>query len=91
MTKMLLWGSIIWLTPLLCYLLGNETKFKKGIAVGVTFPIEGRMNEEVLGRLAAFRRELKVCCLVLMAMVVPCLFLPGMNATMAVWLSLIHI
>ena len=86
MTRLFLWGSIIWLPPLLCYLLGNETKFKKGIAVGVTFPIEGRMNEEVLGRLAAFRRELKVCCLVLMAMVVPCLFLPGMSATMAVWM-----
>ena len=42
MLNIILWLSIIWLAPLMCFVLANEAKFKKNIAVGVTLPYEGR-------------------------------------------------
>ena len=35
MLNIILWLSIIWLAPLMCFVLANEAKFKKNIAVGV--------------------------------------------------------
>jgi hypothetical protein len=43
--NILFWSSIIWVAPLVYYMLANETKFKKNIAVGVTIPLEGRSDE----------------------------------------------
>ena len=50
-----LWLSLIWLPLLLCFMLRNESKFKKNIAVGVTFPFEGRRHPDVLARLVRFK------------------------------------
>ena len=52
--SMILWLSLCWL-PLMFYaMLGNETKFKKNIVVGVTFPQEGREDPEVLALLKKY-------------------------------------
>lgn len=51
----ILWLSVIWIPLLICFLLRNDTKFKKNIAVGVTFPFEGRTHPEVVAYLKAFK------------------------------------
>lgn len=61
--RMILWLSTIWLAPLMYFILKNEAKFKKNIAVGVTLPYEGRSDPEVLALLARFKRELGLACL----------------------------
>ena len=58
MGNIILWLSIIWLAPLMCFVLANETKFKKNIAMGVTLPFEGRQDGEVQKRLSRCKKEL---------------------------------
>lgn len=49
--NILMWASIFWIAPLLGYLMTNNAKFKKNIAVGVTFMEEGKQDAEVkIGR-----------------------------------------
>ena len=38
---LILWLCVIWMPVLMYFMLRNETKFKKNIAVGVTLPYEG--------------------------------------------------
>ncbi|WP_297212071.1 DUF5808 domain-containing protein [uncultured Flavonifractor sp.] len=74
--KLILWGSTIWLVPLMYFFLKNEANFKKNIAVGVTFPCEGRTHPEVLDLLARFKKELGRTCLALLALAAVLLLLP---------------
>lgn len=90
--SMILWLSLCWL-PLMFYaMLGNETKFKKNIVVGVTFPQEGREDPEVLALLKGFRRTQLWLCLALTALAVAGAFLPwsfGWSMTgFLVWIDL---
>lgn len=85
MWNVILWLSIIWLAPLMVFVLGNETKFKKNIAVGVTLPFEGRRNEEVQKRLSRCKKELGVVCLFLLLLALPCMFLKGLAGNMTLW------
>ena len=72
MNALIMWGLTIWV-PILLYVLNiNEAKFKKNLAVGVTFPLKGRADPEVLGLLRGFRREQIVLCLALVALGVLC-------------------
>ncbi len=57
MMQILLWGSCIWLVPLMYVFLNNETKFKKNLAVGVTIPYSGRTDPEVCRLLEQFRKD----------------------------------
>ena len=62
----ILWLSIIWIAPLMCFLLVNEAKFKKNIVVGVTLPFEAREDRDVKNELARFKRgEWGVCVLLI--------------------------
>ena len=72
MNALITWGLTIWVPVLLCVLNINETRFKKNIAVGVTFPKAGREDPAVLGLLKGFRREQIVLCVALMALGVLC-------------------
>ena len=63
-----LWLSIIWIAPLVCFLLANEAKFKKNIVVGVTLPYAARSDESVLALLKKFRSSQWVTCLILVAL-----------------------
>ena len=44
MNALIMWGLTIWVPVLLCVLNINEAKFKKNLAVGVTFPLKGRAD-----------------------------------------------
>ncbi|MBP3654451.1 MAG: hypothetical protein J6J04_03350 [Oscillospiraceae bacterium] len=79
-----LWLSLIWLPLLLCFMLRNESKFKKNIAVGVTFPFEGRRHPDVLARLERFKKQELWVCVGLVLLALPCLFLNFVNG-FTVW------
>ena len=81
MNALIMWGLTIWVPVLMCVLNINEAKFKKNLAVGVTFPRAGREDPDVLRLLKGFKREQIVLCLALMALGVLCLVLgwPGID------------
>ncbi len=72
MNALITWGLTIWLPVLMCGLNINEAKFKKNLAVGVTFPRQAREDPAVLGLLKGFKREQIVLCLALMAAGIAC-------------------
>lgn len=84
--KLILWGSIVWLIPLMYFMLANETKFKKNIAVGVTFPLAAREDEEVQQELGRFRRNLGAVCLFLLAACVLCMIPDDFITVFSLWL-----
>ena len=57
--KILMWASICWIAPLMGYLLINNAKFKKNIAVGVTFMEEGKRDADVISRLNKYKNQVK--------------------------------
>lgn len=63
-----LWISIIWIAPLMCFLLANEAKFKKNIVVGVTLPFAAREDAAVKTVLSRFKKGVWAACAVLMAL-----------------------
>ena len=85
MGNIILWLSIIWLAPLMCFVLANETKFKKNIAMGVTLPFEGRQDGEVQKRLSRCKKELGALCLFLLLLALPCMFIKGLAGNMTLW------
>ncbi len=72
MSALIMWGMTILVPVLLCVMNVNETRFKKNIAVGVTFPLKGRADPEVLGLLKGFKREQIALCLVMLALGAGC-------------------
>ena len=85
MMNIILWLSIIWLAPLMYFVLGNEISFKKNIAVGVTLPFEGRQDHQVLARLSRFKKELGVLCFLLLLLALPCMLVKGLARNMMLW------
>ena len=83
--NIILWLSIIWLAPLMCFVLANEATFKKNIAVGVTLPYEGRQDSQVLARLSRFKKELGLLCLFLLLLALPCMLVKGLAGNMTLW------
>lgn len=83
--RIIMWLSIIWLAPLVCFILKNETKFKKNIVVGVTFPYCGRDDEQVKARLGRLKIQLTWVCVFLLASAVPCIFAESFSLTMILW------
>ena len=62
--NLILWGCVIWMPALFYVLLSNETKFKKNIAIGVTFPQEAREDAELQHILSVFKKHLLYVVLV---------------------------
>ena len=72
--NILMWASIFWIAPLLGYIMTNNAKFKKNIAVGVTFMEEGKRDEEVISRLNRYKKQVKMITIVLLLAVIPGVF-----------------
>lgn len=81
MTALISWGMCLVLLPVMYALNVNEAKFKKNIVVGVTFPLAGRADPEVLGLLRGYKRAQLIVCLSLAALSALCAALtwPGIN------------
>lgn len=85
--KIILWVSVIWLVPLMYFFLKNEARFKKNIAVGVTFPYAEHTHPDILALLARFKRELGWACLALLVLAAVLMFLPvSFGAMLTIWL-----
>ncbi len=92
MNALIMWGLTLWVPILMCVLNINEAKFKKNIAVGVTFPRAGREDPDVLGLLRGFKREQIGLCLAVVALGALCLWLtwPELNfLTYFLWIDLV--
>lgn len=82
---LILWLSLIWMPILIAVTNNNEAKFKKNIAVGVTFPIEGRTSPEVAALLAKFKKQQWIVAIALMVIAIPALFVKDFSLTMTLW------
>lgn len=71
--------------PLIYYMLSNETRFKKNIAVGVTFPEQGRNNDEVQTRLKQFKHQVAMRSILLFLAAIPCVFIKNMWTMITIW------
>lgn len=80
------WAGIIWMIPLMYFLMKNQCKPKKNIVAGVTLPYEARQDGEVLALLERFKREMKLTAWISLAAVVPSLFISSFGIFMTVWL-----
>lgn len=85
-TNLILWACVIWLPVLMYLLLKNETKFKKNIAVGITIPQEGRTDSEVIAALHQFQQQLRLVCVGLLLVALPCIFIPKLGVAMTVYM-----
>lgn len=85
--SLILWGSVIWLVPLMYFMLKNQCKPKKNIIVGVTLPWEARQDGEVLALLEKFKRDLKLTSWISIAAAVPCLFIHSFGWALTAWLT----
>lgn len=72
--NILMWASIFWLAPFLGFIMTNNAKFKKNIAVGVTFIEEGKQDAEVISRLNRYKKQIKMITIVLLLAVIPGVF-----------------
>ena len=85
--NLILWGCVIWMPALFYVLLSNETKFKKNIAIGVTFPQEAREDAELQHILSVFKKHLLYVCLGLFTIAIPCVFIPSTTGiAMTIWM-----
>ena len=72
MTSLIMWGMGVAVAVLICAVSVNEARFKKNIVVGVTFPMAGRGDPEVLALLRGFKREQIVIFLGMTALSILC-------------------
>ena len=75
-----------------CVINCNETRFKKNLAVGVTFPLKGRADPEVQRLLQGFRRAQIVLCLGMLALAALCAALLGEGTVLlalCLWVDLL--
>ncbi len=84
--NLILWLSIIWLPLLFYVILRNETKFKKNIVIGVTFPQEAREDEELQQLLSIFKKQLLWVCIGMTLLAVPGMFIPKTGMAMTAWM-----
>ena len=83
------WAVMLPVLPIVYFMQKNECKPKKNIIVGVTLPYEAQGDAEVLALLERYGRELKRMCWVMLAAVVPGLFIRSVGLFMiyvVVWI-----
>ena len=83
--QIIMWLCIGWLPILMYFMLQNETKFKKNIALGVTLPYDARKDEEVVSVLRKFKCALALVCALLVLLAVGGAFLQNMSLSMTLW------
>ena len=89
--KLVLVLSVIWLPALLCWMLVNETRFKKNIVLGVTLPQEAREDPDVQKELAAFRKAELILCALLTVLLLPVLLPAADKWMMTLWMIWVDI
>ncbi|MCR4951818.1 MAG: hypothetical protein K6A40_10890 [Solobacterium sp.] len=85
MMKYVLWLSTIWITPLMSWMLINEAKFKKNIAVGVTLPGEAHEDPEVVQIIQTFIRNSWIVCAAVTVIALLAMFTIPASLQMTLW------
>ena len=83
--KIILWCSIIWIAPLMCFLLKKEAKNKTNIVAGVTLPEEELENDLVKQALKHYNRQQNLLCAILLLAALPCIFVKKFDLSMTLW------
>ena len=84
--NLILWLTVFWLPLLICWMLINETKFKKNILLGLTLPQEAHEDPEIKEICDKFKKSEWIVCAFLILTVIPCcLFIKNTGASMTVW------
>ena len=91
MTNLIMWGSIIWIIPLVYFIQKDETKFKKNIVIGVTLPFEAREDTQVQEILRKFLKQLKILCIIMLISAVLCMPIRDFGVMMLVYLLWIDV
>lgn len=91
LTNLIMWGSIIWIIPLVYFMQKNETKFKKNIVIGVTLPFEAREDTQVQEILLKFLKQLKILCIIMLISAVLCMPIRDFGVMMLVYLLWIDV
>ena len=81
-----MWAAIIWLVPMMYFLMKNECKPKKNIILGVTLPLEAQGDGEVQAVLARFQREMKWACWGVLALILPTLLIRDFGVFLTAWI-----
>ena len=89
--SLILWLSMIWMPVMMYFILANETKFKKNLAVGVTFPQKGRTDEAVVETLKRFKTVELAICAGLIAAGVVCVILRAGYVLWFVWIDAVMV
>lgn len=84
--KILMWCAVVWLVPLMTYLMIKTARFKNNIVAGVTFGEEGQSDTDVLTRLAKYKKDIKLTSLILFIAGIPGIFIPKMWIMLTYWL-----
>lgn len=63
-----IWLAMVWVAPLITFLLVNETRFKKNIVIGVTLPFDARKDTQVLEALGKFKKWECIACALLIVL-----------------------
>ena len=91
--NLILWGTVLWIPILMYVQTVNDAKFKKNIAVGVTFPPESQQDPELLAVIGQFRKTEKRLMWALLLSGVVCALLPlslGVLLTLyLIWLDVV--
>ena len=87
----LLWSVITWavmlpVLPIVYFTQKNECKPKKNGIVGTTMPYVSHDDPAVLALLERYKKEMKVILWIMLAAVVPCLFIRSVGLWMMVWI-----
>lgn len=85
MMNLVLWLSVCWLAPFVCFMNINESKFKKNIVVGVTFPFAARNHPDVQAQLKRFKTEQLVISIVLCILAVMGMFIKSIDLSLNLW------
>lgn len=89
--NLIMWGSIIWIIPLVYFMQKNETKFKKNIVIGVILPFEAREDTQVQEILRKFLKQLKILCIIMLISAVLCMPIRDFGVMMLVYLLWIDV
>ena len=83
--RIILWCSIIWIAPLICFLLKKEAKNKTNIVAGVTIPKEMLENDLVKEELKRYNRQQNLLCVILLLSAIPGIFAGKFDVSMTLW------
>ena len=90
-SQIIMFLTVCWLPALMCWMLVNETRFKKNIVLGVTLPQQAHEDPDVQRELSNFKKTEILIAVLLTALLLPLLLPSVKNWMMTLWMIWIDI